>query len=253
MIRCGCSRRVSDAVAFCSLLITAACAAPTSLPTQGAFPSPILASQSVPSQITYAAAAQMTTTELARLLLPDQPPGRFVSHKLDRFFSPGLPLSGVEFFARPAPLGIEFCRRDGIYASVADGSASPTAYLAAAPKCRMRAGASFARVQPSTAFVGAQQALRRLLALQQAARRGSTRVMVTCKTETSTNPCNRPGATVLADLPLHQIYIIEPRGAGWEFDVMPTGPGQVYWKVLLPPENTPDRMISLVWRQPAPF
>ena len=206
-----------------------------------------------PSQITYATASKMTTAELARLLLPDQPPGRFVSHKLDRFFSPGFPLSSVEFFGRPKPLGADFCRRDGIYASVSDGSASPTAYIAAAPKCRIRPGGFFARVQPDTAFVGAQQALRRLLALQAAAKRGDPRIMVTCKTESSTNPCDRPGPAVLVDLPLHQIYTIEPRDDGWEINVMPTGPGQLYWRVLLPSEKAADQTISLVWRQPAPF
>jgi hypothetical protein len=204
-------------------------------------------------KITYDTASQMTTAELARLLLPNQSPSRFASHKLDRFFSPGFPLSGVEFFGRPAALGTAFCRRDGIYASVSDGSTSPTAYLAAAPKCRVRPGGFFARVQPNTAFVGAQQALRRLLALQQAAKRRNARMMVTCTTETSTNPCNRPAVSVLADLPLHKIYTIEPRDNAWVFAVMPNGPGQLYWRVLLSSEQTADQPISLSWRAPAPL
>ena len=214
---------------------------------------PAVPSEAAAVQLTYDAASHMTTAQLARLLLPDQPRGRFLSHRLDRFFSPGFPPSAVEFFGRPGPVGAAFCRGDGIYASVTDGSASPTAYVAAAPKCRMRAGAFFARVQPETAFVGAQAALKRLLALHAAAKRGDARMNVTCNTETSTNPCDRPARAVLANLPLHQIYIIEPRGDGWEFDVMPTGPGQLYWRVLLPSEKAQDQTVSLSWRAPVPF
>jgi hypothetical protein len=57
----------------------------------------------------------------------------------------------------------------------------------------------------------------------------------------------------LAGLPLHQIFIIEPEGGGWEFAVMPYGHQATHWDVFLTPESASKQRVELTYRVTAPF
>lgn len=71
------------------------------------------------------------------------------------------------------------------------------------------------------------------------------------------NDCRTPRAD-LARLPLDRIFIIEPLSdgerKGWEFSVMPEGPGdKPFWEVQVEEASGQPVKIHLEWRIPAPF
>lgn len=225
-------------------------------------------------KITLASASKMTTAELARLLQPNEPTDRFVSHELIRHGFPGHPLGGVLLFARPVPFGNDLCRRDSVYVGldpVLESDSSPSrpdvpmkfasadnkVQLVAAPQCRLKAGSFFAWVQPERALDGATRNLRRLLSLQKAAQAGAPLAAeVVCRFEPpAEEACTRPPRVLLASLPLDRIFIVDPRREGWEFSVMPDGPGEgkLFWEVILTPEQAGEQKVTLGWRVVAPF
>lgn len=219
-------------------------------------------------ELTRASALRMTTSQLARLLLPDHPAGRVVSHEVGELGTHGEPLGAINFFHRPVPIGVDLCRRDvtnalfqpdGVWEPGKDSPvrftrASSSVQMAVAPRCRLKWGGYFGWVQPEGVDELAPQALRRLVALQAVARAGGQLpIKVTCESEADANVCAQPSRTLVANLPLDRIYIIQPDRSGWSFSVMPTGPGQLYWDVRIPPEGIADEPIVMRWGRPAPF
>lgn len=218
-------------------------------------------------EFTRASALRMTTTQLARLLLPDQPASRFVSHEVGKLGTHGEPLGVINFFHRPVPIGDELCRRDvtnayfqpdgawefGKDSPVRFTRSGPAVQMALAPRCRLKAGGYFGWVQPQGAVETAPQALRRLVKLQAAARARGKLPKVRCESEIDATLCAQPVRRLIASLPLDRIFIIQPDRSGWSFSVMPTGPGQLYWNVSLPPEGVADEPVVLRWAMPAPF
>ena len=218
-------------------------------------------------QLTRLQALQMSTLELARVLLPNEPDGKFVSHELMDPVFPGGPLRGVQFFARPMPVGHDLCSREVTYASLATvvpldkanrqqdipvrfESASRKRQLAFAPQCRAEFGAFMAWV-PESKVEGAQKALRRLLSLQNTIRKNAKSVEITCRTDTGQNICAAPFGKLLSDLPTDRIFSIESYSGGWRFSVMPNGPGPgLYWNVRLHEDR--DK-VELEWNIVPPF
>lgn len=220
------------------------------------------------TELTRASALRMTTSQLARLLLPDQPAGRFVAHEVGKLGPHGEPLMAINFFHRPMPLGADLCRRDVTVASFQPegawepGRDSPVRFtrasskvqMAVAPRCRLKAGGYFGWVQPEGVDELAPQALRRLVALQAVAKAGGQLpIKVTCESEDDAKVCAQPSRTLIASLPLDRIYIIQPDRSGWAFSVMPNGSGQLFWDVRIPPEGIADEPIVIRWGRPAPF
>lgn len=219
-------------------------------------------------ELTRASALRMSTSQLARLLLPDQPAGRFVSHEVGKLGTHGEPLGTINFFHRTVPLGADLCRRevtnayfqpDGTWEFGKDSPvrftrSGPAVQMAVAPRCRLKAGGYFGWVQPEGVDELAPQALRRLVALQAVAKAGGQLpIKVTCESEADANVCAQPSQTLVASLPLDRIYIIQPDRSGWAFSVMPKGPGQLYWNVTIPPEGVIDEPMVMRWGRPAPF
>lgn len=218
-------------------------------------------------ELTHASASRMTTSQLARLLLPDHPAGRFVSHEVGELGTHGEPLGVINFFHRPVPIGADLCRRDvtnalfqpdGVWEPGKDSPvrftrASSSAQMVVAPQCRLKAGGYFGWVQPEGVDELVPQALRRLVALQAVARAGGELPKVTCESDADSNACAPPLRTLIASLPLDRIYIIQPDRSGWAFSVMPKGPGQLFWDVRMPPEGMPDEPVIMRWGMPAPF
>ncbi len=257
--------RLVSSVALLALVLSSSCASrtvaqrmPASQPSR---PTP---------ELTRASASRMSTQQLAQLLLPDEPAGRFVSHELGAPGPHNDPLLAVNFFARPTALGDDLCQRDAVRASLQPDDtwlpggvqqdvavkfvrAYPKVQIAAAPRCRFKQGGYFAWVQPEGVDELAPQALRRLVALQAVAKAGGQLPKVTCASEAGDNACTPPLRTVIASLPLDRIYIIQPDQSGWAFSVMPSGPGQLYWDVRIPPEGIFDEPIVMRWGRPAPF
>ena len=220
------------------------------------------------SELTHASASRMTTSQLARLLMPEQPARRFISHEVGNLGPHGEPLSIVNFFYRPIPLGPDLCRRDVVSVSLQPSGvwqpgqdspvkfsrASPGLQIAAAPRCRFKQGGYFAWVQPEEAHDGAAQALRRLLAIQSVAKTGARLpVRLDCQSEPETNACGKSAHSLIASLPLDRIFIVQPNENGWRFSVMPYGPGQHFWDVTLTREDAPEARMTLRWGMPAPF
>jgi hypothetical protein len=219
-------------------------------------------------QLTRMRAIQMSTSQLARLLLPNEPEGKFTSHELLKPYLPGEPLTMVQFFARPSPRGSDLCFREVTIASleptvpwnettrhqdlpVRFTRASQKVQIAAAPQCRAGFGAFMAWVQPEREVAGAQEALRRLIALQEGARKNVKPTDITCRTDIGENVCAQPFAKLLSDLPIDRIHNIGRHQLGWRFSVMPNGPGPgLYWNVLL--HDDQDK-IELEWNVVPPF
>lgn len=252
-----------SSVALLALVLSSSCASQTvsqKLPaSQPSRPTP---------ELTHALASRMTTSQLARLLLPDQPADRFVSHEVGKLGPHGEPLGVINFFHRAVPIGADLCRRDvtnalfqpdGVWEPGRDSPvkftrASSKVQMAVAPRCRLKAGGYFGWVQPEGVDELAPQALRRLVALQAAARAGRQLPnKVTCESEADAKVCAQPSQTLVANLPLDRIYIIQPDRSGWAFSVMPNGPGQLYWDVRIPPKGIADEPIVMRWGRPAPF
>ncbi len=223
-------------------------------------------------ELTRASVARMRTPELARRLLPSPLATQMVSHEVGEPIFAGGPLRSIRFFARPAPLGDDLCRRESVYVALQvvggsnaensrqdvpvqfEGAMPAKTQIAIAPGCRLEAGGFFAWVQPERAFDSATRAFRRLLSFRERAQSvASFPVSVTCTSETQEKVCNGSTRALLARLPLHQTYLIEPRGAGWKFAVMPNGPGQHYWEVILAQNGATGQKVALTWRVPAPF
>ncbi|MCY7280621.1 MAG: hypothetical protein LH610_06950 [Sphingomonas bacterium] len=119
--------------------------------------------------------------------------------------------------------------------------------------CRFKQGGYFAWVQPEGVDELALQA-RRLVALQAAAKAGGQLpIKVTCESEADAKICMQPLRILIASLPLDRIYIIQPDRSGWAFSVMPSGPGQLYWNVTIPPQGILDEPVVLRWGRPPPF
>jgi hypothetical protein len=204
------------------------------------------------SELIGASAANLTTAELARRLLPPDLANRMVSHELGEPTFPGGPIRNVNFYTPPVPLGQDLCRRESYYVKVepvggatrenstrdvpveAKEISSPHVQLAAAPHCRLKDG-FFAWVWPQRHLSGATAALRRLAWLRkEAGRSGSLPVLVTCATETPEDACRQGARAVLASLPLHKVFLIELIGLqAWRLSVMPSGPGETFWEVKL--------------------
>ncbi len=219
-------------------------------------------------ELTRLRALQMSTTQLARLLLPDEPDGKFLAHDFKDPVFEGGPLTAIEFFARPVPEGSDLCRRDVMFVSLEPTDqlnetnsrrdmpvrferAQRKVQIAAAPQCKAEFGAFMAWVQPARELPRAQQALRRLLSLQEKARRNAASVEITCLTDTSENVCAQPHLALLSDLPTDRIFIIDRYQGGWEFSVMPNGPGPgLFWNVRLPDDR---EAVELAWRIVPPF
>lgn len=229
---------------------------------------PVLKQGRPTPELTRAAALRMTTAQLARLLFPNQPVGRFVSHEAEGLGPHGEPLGVINFFHRPVPIGADLCRRDVTSAlfqpdgSWESGQDSPVRFtraarsvqMAVAPGCRLKSGGYFAWVQPEGVEKLAPQALRRLVAFQALARAGGQLpIKVVCKSDDDANVCAQTEQALIANLPLDRIYIIKPYRSGWVFSVMPNGPGQIYWHVTVSPEGTSDPRIIMRWGLPAPF
>jgi hypothetical protein len=217
----------------------------------------------------------MTTAQLARQLLGPGAAVQMTHHELAEPVFSGGPLRGIRFFARPQPLGKDLCWRDNFYVSLkappsraaqASGADLPVTkeqvsksfQIALAPRCRLKPAGYFAHAQEVSAQEAAT-ALRRLAAIQQAAK--STRpllVALRCTSELSTNPCGKNPRTVLASLPLHQIFVIDPLkndgNSGWAFSVMPEGPGdKPFWEIVLEEGRSRRPELRMNWRIPAPF
>jgi len=210
----------------------------------------------------------MKTEQLARLVLPDQPAGRFVSHEVGKLGPHGEPLMAINFFHRPVPLSEDLCRRDVTVASfqpegtwqpgrdspVRFTRSSPAVQIAVAPQCRFQAGGYFGWVQPEGVDELAPQALRRLVALQTIAKAGGQLPnKVACQSEDDAKACKKPSNALIAALPLDRIFIIQPDRSSWAFSVMPHGPGQNYWHVTIPPEGVVGEPVVMRWGRPAPF
>lgn len=219
-------------------------------------------------QLTRSQALQLSTSQLARLLLPHEPRGRFVSHRLTEPTFEGGRLTAIEFFARPMPVGNDLCLRHVTFVSLEAtvplndknirediparfSRARQKVQIAAAPRCKAEFGAFMAWVQPAGELTRAQEALRRLIALQRRARTDADSIQIKCRSETSENICAEPVAQVLSNLPTDRTFIIDPYNGGWNFSVMPNGPGPgLFWDVRL--ANDRDA-VELVWRLVPPF
>lgn len=231
-----------------------------------------------PNSLTRASAARMTTAELAELLFGPGAAVQMTHHEVADPIFPGGPLRGIRFFAHPRPLGRDFCRRDNFYVSLRPPSSRSTQngreelavikeqvsegfQIALAPDCRLKSDGFFAHVQNAVSVEGAT-ALRRLAAIQQWAKTtGPLPVELRCTSELAENLCGRNSRAVLAGLPLHQIFIIESlygdgddTTTGWEFSVMPEGPGEKpFWNVVLKEGSGQPTEVRMNWRIPAPF
>lgn len=208
----------------------------------------------------------MTTVQLAHLLLPQVPASRFVSHQIGKLGPHGEPLMAIDFFHRPVPMGADLCRRDVTVASFQPdgvwepGRDSPVNFtrtsskvqMAIAPGCRLKPGGYFGWVQPEGVDGLAPAALRRLAGLQAVAKAGGRLPQVNCESDLDPTACARTPQALIGSLMLDRIFIIQPDRSGWAFSVMPTGPGQPYWRVTIPPEGI-DEPIAMRWGLPAPF
>ena len=219
-------------------------------------------------ELTHALASRMTTAQLARLLLPDQPADRFVSHEVRKSSPHGEPLGTINFFHRPVPIGADLCRRDVTnayfqpYGAWEPGKDSPVRFtrsgsavqMAVAPRCRLKEGGYFGWVQPEGVDELAPQALRRLVALQAIVKAGrQLPIKVVCQSEDDAKACDKTASALIAALPLDRIFIIQPDQSGWAFSVMPDGPGQLYWNVTIHPEGIVGEQVVMRWGRPAPF
>jgi hypothetical protein len=214
--------------------------------------------------IPLSAARSMPTAELAARILPPEIAARVVAHETRE--SEGGGSYGVRFYAAPETAGGAICRRRTFYAVSSDFNvrgaevqrAFPGVKIALAKDCTKIPLAGFASVQPETLEEGAVKALTWLADMQQRARRaGKLPVQVRCRSEQATNPCTAGALAVFAGLPLDKTYIIDKRkDAGdterWQFSVMPTGPGQLFFTTML--TGSADKPeIELTWDAPAPF
>lgn len=250
-------------VASLALVFSSSCSSQTV-----AQKTPVIQSSRPAPELTRASALQMTTSQLARLLLPDQLAGLVVSHEVGELGSHGEPLGEINFFHRPVPIGADLCRRDvtnalfqpdGVWEPGRDSPvrftrASSSVQMAVAPRCRLKAGGYFAWVQPEGVGELAVQALRRLVALQAIAKAGGQLPLeVTCQSEDDAKVCDKSPNALIAGLALERIFIIQPHRSNWSFSVMPSGPGQAHWNVTIPPEGITDEPVIMRWGRPAPF
>lgn len=219
-----------------------------------------------PPELTRASAMRMTTAQVARLLLPGVPAGRFVGHEVGGLGAHGEPMGDIDFFHRSTPIGTDLCRRevtsalfqpDGIWEPGRDSPvrftrAAANVHVAVAPRCRSKPGASFALVQPKEDQALAVKALRRLVAIQKVARAGGRLPNIDCTSEFDSKDCANPARTIAA-LPLDRISIIEGRQTRLDFAMMPEGPDKPNWKVSLPLEEATGEAIVMHWGYPPPF
>jgi hypothetical protein len=233
-----------------------------------------LAGEAAPATfITRATAARMATAQLARTLLDGGAAAPMVGHELRGSAFPEGPLGGVAFFPPARPSGSELCRRDTLLVSLApvEGESAGTSrrdapvrkqsvrqtpQIALAPGCRLRRGGHFAWVQNSS-WEEAAAALQRLAALQREARKGGgAGVALRCSSELDAGRCAGGAQAVLAQLPLHRMFIVQPRDeakrAAWTFTVMPAGPGQPFWAVELADGGAGGADLHMRWELPAP-
>lgn len=202
------------------------------------------------------------------MLLPGEPAGRFVGHEVGKLGVHGEPLMAIDFFHRSVPIGTDLCRRDvtsalfqpdGVWEAGRDSPvkftrAAAKVQMAVAPRCRLKPGGYFAWVQPEGVDELAPRALRRLLRLHAIAKtRRQLPLKVTCQSELDSKVCDKGPIALIAGLTLDRIFIIQPDRSSWSFSIMPSGPGQVYWDVTLPPEGIVDEPVVMRWGMPAPF
>ncbi len=198
------------------------------------------------------------TAELARRLLPNEIAGRVVDHRVIESGFPGG--AAVEFYGPPSPHPDGTCRRERHFVPVS-AARKPSApasavQVALAPRCRLPAGALFANIQPHQEVEGALAALLRLKDAQALA--ASERPLpfdLNCSSAQAPGRCASGAGAVLAALPLDRVHIAQPHpDAGWDISVMPSGPGQPYWRVRMfdAAASAPAR-IALSWELPGPF
>ena len=221
--------------------------------------------------LTEASASKMTTAELAGRLLPADAAKQVVSHEVGDPVFDGGPMRYVRFFGSPERLGGDLCRRQVLYVDlkpVGDRTAermredapveleSLTDYLqvTAAPGCRLEPQALFAQAQPRGSFDRAVEALRTLVRLQGEARSNAPMdARISCQSKTHDNACAAGARRVFAALPIQRTYIIESNRTGWQFSVMPSGPGKPFWEVDMTTESGGRSKIAMTWERPAPF
>lgn len=224
--------------------------------------------------LTRASVADMSTAQLAQLLLPGPIARTIDAHEVR---SPALmaqgPLSSIVLFARAEMTTATICRRRSYHVTfnpVFENSAvalgwdvpskpdqvTPGVLVATAPSCASASPDGFARVQPASLEAGAVAALDRLVGIQAQARQEKRPpVALTCRSELATDACAEGAHAVLVQMPLHKSYIIDQRhgrGDRWQFSVMPKGPGQLYWVVDLDASPRAST-ITMTWSSPPPF
>jgi hypothetical protein len=166
----------------------------------------------------------------------------------------------ASFHTPPAIYPDGTCRRERRYEPANPGDGQPGRVagveVALVRDCRLGEGGFFAHLQPLNRFDEALAALHRFAALTASA--GAPEALpftLTCRTVQEPGNCPDDARAVLAGLPLDKVFIVdEAPGGGWWAAVMPTGPGQPYWKVrwIEDPEERPKE-VSLSWEIPAPF
>jgi hypothetical protein len=230
------------------------------------------------TELTYASAMAMSTAELARRLLARETASQITGHQLPEPIFAGGPLGGVEFFTRPHRLGPDLCRRSRLYVDlepiggltrdnsirdvpVIKEGVSEDFQIALAPDCRLKPDSIFAYVR-NAAFAEGATALLRLAAIQRTAKSARPLpVELRCTSELSENPCGNNFRAVLAGLPLHRIFSVEPldnngddTDKGWRFSVFPGKPADsTLWEVRLDEASGQRPMIRMHWKLVPPF
>lgn len=99
--------RWAFSVALLAFVLSSSCAA------QGVAQNAAVTHSSHPSpELTRASASRLTTAELVRLLFPDQPAGRFVTHEVGKPDPHFDALTTINFYQKPTQVGGDLCRRD---------------------------------------------------------------------------------------------------------------------------------------------
>ncbi|HEY0012879.1 MAG TPA: hypothetical protein VGB79_08515 [Allosphingosinicella sp.] len=225
------------------------------------------AAESLRAPLTEEAVQSLSTRQLAARLFGADVARQVQSHQVQGaggMRPPGAPPT-IQFYARATPAGARLCKRRTYFVSFERSGAAlrplpagEGAQIAVAPGCRLAPSASFASVQPRAALQDAGEALLRLAAARDAARRGavSRREVAICRSVAGADACAAGADAVLAALPVERAHIVAPADtpAGtWRIAVMPRGPGQPYWDVLLREPPGERIVIEMTWRVPAPF
>ncbi len=211
------------------------------------------------------AIAAMPTPEAAALLLGRSPPD-LVSHRI--VTDPAGGFVAVRFMATAQSAGEGLCRRvtyrvsAGEVARIRAGGppATPRAkdQIALGNACGALRDSNFAWVQgPGATIETAGTMLRWLADLQRRARSGGPlAAAIMCRESRLTpDPCTAGAEAVLAALPLDRTYIIERGGTpgAWGLSVMPAGPGQLFYHVVLGCDDKDRPTVTIRWEAPKPF